>query len=307
MPMTLRPGIVATRADIADMLRAISSASWMTRLALIPGAGSSSYIVTTGPGRTSVIAPFTWKSSSTVSSSRALRSSAALSSACPGAGGAGVSSDRSGSTYLSRSARFSWRAFFAVEGAAWRSAITGRLRAGGGASGRGATLRGSPAAAAGCAAGDGRRGSAGIVSATPMLRAHTTSPPVPSSTIASHRSATASPGNCTRASSIRFAPPMPTSPPNPAGRLRAVIGISSATAISSIASPSAQRSSRAGQRPAPSPRHSLTATTAGSASNSATAGPISISIRSATTAPGNPSQFPKPAPAAVLSDRSPGV
>ena len=36
MPITLRPGMVATRADKADMLRAMSSASWMTRLALMP-------------------------------------------------------------------------------------------------------------------------------------------------------------------------------------------------------------------------------------------------------------------------------
>ena len=50
MPITVRPGIVATRAESADMLRAISSAGWITRLALMPGAGSSSYMVTTGPG-----------------------------------------------------------------------------------------------------------------------------------------------------------------------------------------------------------------------------------------------------------------
>ena len=74
MPITLRPGMVATRADSADMLRAMSSASWMTRLALMPLAGSSSYMVTTGPGRTSTMSPRTWKSSSTLSSSRALRS-----------------------------------------------------------------------------------------------------------------------------------------------------------------------------------------------------------------------------------------
>ena len=79
MPITLRPGIVATRADSADMLRAMSSASWITRLALIPLAGSSSYIVTTGPGRTSTMSPRTWKSSSTLSSRRALRSSPARS------------------------------------------------------------------------------------------------------------------------------------------------------------------------------------------------------------------------------------
>ena len=79
MPITLRPGMVATRADSADMLRAMSSASWITRLALMPAAGSSSYIVTTGPGRTSTMSPRTWKSSSTLSSRRALRSSPARS------------------------------------------------------------------------------------------------------------------------------------------------------------------------------------------------------------------------------------
>ena len=50
MPITLRPGMVATRADSADMLRAMSSASAITRLAFVPLAGSSSYMVTTGPG-----------------------------------------------------------------------------------------------------------------------------------------------------------------------------------------------------------------------------------------------------------------
>ena len=74
MPITLRPGMVATRAESADMLRAMSSASAITRLALMPLAGSSSYIVTTGPGRTSTMSPRTLKSSSTVSSRRALRS-----------------------------------------------------------------------------------------------------------------------------------------------------------------------------------------------------------------------------------------
>ena len=59
MPMTLRPGTVETRADSADMLRAMSSASPITRLAFNPGAGSSSYCVTTGPGRTDTISPFT--------------------------------------------------------------------------------------------------------------------------------------------------------------------------------------------------------------------------------------------------------
>ena len=57
--MTLRPGTVDTRADSAAIDRAMSSANPITRLALRPGAGSSSYIVTTGPGRTAMISPFT--------------------------------------------------------------------------------------------------------------------------------------------------------------------------------------------------------------------------------------------------------
>jgi hypothetical protein len=41
------------------MDRAISSARPITRDAFRPGAGSSSYIVTTGPGRTETMSPFT--------------------------------------------------------------------------------------------------------------------------------------------------------------------------------------------------------------------------------------------------------
>ncbi|GJD94351.1 hypothetical protein OCOJLMKI_1553 [Methylobacterium iners] len=40
--MTLRPGTTATRAETADMDRAMSSERPMTRLDLVPGAGSSS-------------------------------------------------------------------------------------------------------------------------------------------------------------------------------------------------------------------------------------------------------------------------
>ena len=105
MPITLRPGIVATRADSADMLRAMSSASWITRLALIPLAGSSSYIVTTGPGRTSTMSPRTWKSSSTLSSRRALRSSPARSIGVLLPAGAAPSKASGGSVKLSPSAR----------------------------------------------------------------------------------------------------------------------------------------------------------------------------------------------------------
>ena len=42
MPMTLRPGTTATRADTALIERAMSSASPITRDDLMPGAGSSS-------------------------------------------------------------------------------------------------------------------------------------------------------------------------------------------------------------------------------------------------------------------------
>ena len=83
MPMTLRPGTTATRADSADIERAMSSARPMTRDDLMPGAGSSSYRVTTGPGRTWMISPRTPKSSSTPSRSRALASSASGEIAVP--------------------------------------------------------------------------------------------------------------------------------------------------------------------------------------------------------------------------------
>ena len=59
MPITDRPGTVDTRADSAIIDRAISSARPITRLALRPGAGSNSYMVTTGPGRTDTISPLT--------------------------------------------------------------------------------------------------------------------------------------------------------------------------------------------------------------------------------------------------------
>ncbi len=160
MPITVRPGMVATRADTADMLRAISSASWITRLALMPLAGSSSYIVTTGPGRTFTIAPFTWKSSSTDSSSRALRSSAALSIAAPGVGGAGLSRLTGGSAVLSPRSNEVWRAFGAGAGAALvRSLMTGAARGSLGGTGRGRLSRISAGASSSIAppASRGRR------------------------------------------------------------------------------------------------------------------------------------------------------
>ena len=71
MPMTLRPGTTAIRTDTALIDRATSSARLMTREDFVPGAGSSSYRVTTGPGRTLTISPVTPKSASTHSSWRA--------------------------------------------------------------------------------------------------------------------------------------------------------------------------------------------------------------------------------------------
>ena len=62
MPMALRPGTTATRAESALIERAMSSARPITRDDLMPGAGSSSYSVTTGPGRALMISPRTPKS-----------------------------------------------------------------------------------------------------------------------------------------------------------------------------------------------------------------------------------------------------
>ena len=59
IPITDLPGTVLTRAESADIDRAISSDNPITRLAFKPGAGSSSYMVTTGPGRTLTTSPFT--------------------------------------------------------------------------------------------------------------------------------------------------------------------------------------------------------------------------------------------------------
>ena len=55
--VVLEPGTTALRTAAADIERAISSAKPITRALLVPGAGSSSYKVTTGPGRTLTILP----------------------------------------------------------------------------------------------------------------------------------------------------------------------------------------------------------------------------------------------------------
>ena len=59
IPITERPGTVDTLVESADIDLAISSANPITLLALRPGAGSNSYIVTTGPGLTETISPLT--------------------------------------------------------------------------------------------------------------------------------------------------------------------------------------------------------------------------------------------------------
>ena len=109
MPMTLRPGTTATRAEMALIERAMSSARPMTRLALMPGAGSSSYMVTTGPGRTSTMRPFTPKSSSTDSSSRAFCSRLARSTLGPVDFGGGASRSSLGNSWVSPKSSVAWR------------------------------------------------------------------------------------------------------------------------------------------------------------------------------------------------------
>src|SRR5216117_4420450 len=101
MPMALRPGTTATRADSALIERAMSSARPMTRDDLMPGAGSSSYSVTTGPGLALTISPRTPKSPSTLSSARELASNSALLRGCRSEAFGAVSTDSDGSSNLS--------------------------------------------------------------------------------------------------------------------------------------------------------------------------------------------------------------
>ena len=69
------------RAATAHIERATSSESEITREDFTPAAGSNSYSVTTGPGRTAMMRPLTPKSASTASSMRAFSSSASSESA----------------------------------------------------------------------------------------------------------------------------------------------------------------------------------------------------------------------------------
>ncbi len=146
MPMTLRPGTVAMRTAVTDMERATSSARPITRAERMPGAGSSSYSVTTGPGRMSRMTPCTPYSSSTDSSSRALACSESSLGPMPARGGAAFSSDSGGSRQwlgpASASGRLGWRA-----GAGLRSGRLMRARAAPGSAriGRGAGRQGSGA------------------------------------------------------------------------------------------------------------------------------------------------------------------
>ena len=131
MPITVRPGTVAMRTATTLMLRAMSSARPMTREDFTPGAGSSSYKVTTGPGRISVICPCTPKSDSTCSSRRALACSDSESGPVPVRGGAGVSNSSGGVVSTpSGSARLDcigvgWRCAGLCTGAATRAAMRG--------------------------------------------------------------------------------------------------------------------------------------------------------------------------------------
>ncbi len=100
MPMALRPATTATRADSALIERAISSASPITREDLMPGAGSSSYSVTTGPGLAFTISPRTPKSCNTPSSARELASSSDLLSGWRSAARGAVSTFTDGNSNL---------------------------------------------------------------------------------------------------------------------------------------------------------------------------------------------------------------
>src|ERR1700747_2706669 len=98
MPIALRPATTATRADSALMDRAMSSERPITREDLMPGAGSSSYSVTTGPGWALTISPRTPKSPNTPSSAREFDSSSLLLRGCP-AVAAGPRQQRNGGQF----------------------------------------------------------------------------------------------------------------------------------------------------------------------------------------------------------------
>ncbi len=99
----------------------MSSASPMTRDDLMPGAGSSSYSVTTGPGWALTISPRTPKSPSTPSSARELASSSDLLSGWRSDAFGAVSTEIGGSSNLSDDLRDGARGAAFLRGARARA------------------------------------------------------------------------------------------------------------------------------------------------------------------------------------------
>src|SRR3984957_7640788 len=117
MPMALRPGTTATRAESALIERAISSAGPVTRHDLIPGRGSSSDSVTTGPGLDLTISPRTPKSPRAPSSARELVSNSDLLSGCRSEAFGEVSTEIGGNSNLSEDLRVGARGAGFLRGA----------------------------------------------------------------------------------------------------------------------------------------------------------------------------------------------
>ena len=252
IPITVLPGIGDTRALIADMLRAISSARPTTRLALMPGAGSSSYMVTTGPARTATISPLTLKSSSTFSSRRAFRSSAILSSFATFCSPGSASRSRLGRSYSANMSR--WRglaAGSARRGADVGSEISGARRgeAGSSASGSAASSararrslrrgrgRISLSAILSAMRGARRRNSGRVRNCTQSIaktRVTSAAPPNNATIPASAMIQPDAPsGKRPATASIPPAPSRPASPPNPAGSPLALPSNTSASTVAS--------------------------------------------------------------------------
>ena len=264
MPITVLPGTVLTRAETALMLRAMSSDRPITRAALVPGAGSSSYMVTTGPVRTAVTSPFTLKSSSTDSSSRALRSSACRSSGTTLASPRSDSSSRLGrsnAANMSFCRVIAWPS--ALRGATLGSTILGARRAAAG-SAAGSSITGSSTGARFAVrrsglglAGAGsarsrciRRGRLGRVSSPRQSIAKTRATsvvPTASNTSATARISQPAAGPTSRVAipSVRVAPSSPVSPPAPAGSaIAASAKVSAATVDSSVIASSSAAAGR---------------------------------------------------------------
>ena len=74
IPIVLDPGTTAIRTDTALIERAISSDKPITLAIFVPGAGSNSYNVTTGPGLICTILPITPNSCKSSSNLKAILS-----------------------------------------------------------------------------------------------------------------------------------------------------------------------------------------------------------------------------------------